>query len=339
LVIVLLYAFLITYFDFQKLEASVKTCKNNDRNDKPIIFIGGSPRSGTTLMRVMLDTHRDISCGDETKILPVFLMLAKKAETHTSLQKEILQKNGMTNDIINTASKAFIYNILEGHSNFTPILCAKDPTILSSTTYLSDILPTSKFIFMIRDARPVVLSIVKRAVSLAGFSSDLENNLRIWNELVEDMYRQCEYVGKERCLPVYYEQLVLHPEKETRNIYKFLNLEWTDAVLHHEDYFHKKIHLSDLAKSADQVIKPVNIESLYDWIDNIPQNILDNIDSIAPMLKVLGYDTKSKRPDYGKPDQKILDNTLLIKANPEKWNELKKNHSFYFRNKKLNKIN
>ena len=56
------------------------------------------------------------------------------------------------------------------------------------------------------------------------------------------------------------------------------------------------------------------------------------------MLKTLGYDTKSKKPDYGKPDQKILDNTLLIRSNQEKWNELKKNHSFYFRNKKIRKI-
>jgi hypothetical protein len=44
------------------------------------------------------------------------------------------------------------------------------------------------------------------------------------------------------------------------------------------------------------------------------------------MLKTLGYDTKSEKPDYGKPDQKILDNTFNIKANPEKWNELKKNY-------------
>jgi hypothetical protein len=31
----------------------------------PIIFIGGSQRSGTTLMRALLDVHDSVSCGAE----------------------------------------------------------------------------------------------------------------------------------------------------------------------------------------------------------------------------------------------------------------------------------
>jgi hypothetical protein len=35
----------------------------------PLIFIGGSPRSGTTLMRALLDVHDSISCGTEVRSL------------------------------------------------------------------------------------------------------------------------------------------------------------------------------------------------------------------------------------------------------------------------------
>ena len=34
----------------------------------PLIFVGGMPRSGTTLMRAMLDAHPDVRCGEETRV-------------------------------------------------------------------------------------------------------------------------------------------------------------------------------------------------------------------------------------------------------------------------------
>ncbi len=39
-----------------------------------LVFVGGVPRSGTTLMRAMLDVHPDIRCGEETRVIPQMLM-------------------------------------------------------------------------------------------------------------------------------------------------------------------------------------------------------------------------------------------------------------------------
>ena len=40
-------------------------------------------------------------------------------------------------------------------------------------------------------------------------------------------------------MPVYYEQLVLHPEKMARQILLFLKIPWNEAVLHHDDVINK----------------------------------------------------------------------------------------------------
>ena len=90
---------------------------------------------------------------------------------------------------------------------------------------------------MIRDGRSTVHSIISRKVTITGFNLDSFKDCMIrWNNIIEHMYAQCIDVGPETCMPVYYEQLVLHPEENMRSILKFLNIPFDDAVLHHEQY-------------------------------------------------------------------------------------------------------
>ncbi|NXO25901.1 TPST1 sulfotransferase, partial [Cisticola juncidis] len=282
--------------------------------DMPLIFIGGVPRSGTTLMRAMLDAHPDVRCGEETRVIPRILAV-KQMWARSSKEKIRLDEAGVTDDVLDSAMQAFLLEIIVKHGEPARYLCNKDPFALKSLTYLARIFPNAKFLLMVRDGRASVHSMISRKVTIAGFDlNSYRDCLTKWNRAIETMYNQCMEVGFQRCMLVHYEQLVLHPERWMRTLLKFLHIPWNQAVLHHEEMIGKAggVSLSKVERSTDQVIKPVNVEALSKWVGKIPADVLQDMPVIAPMLAKLGYDPYANPPNYGKPDQKVLENTRRV---------------------------
>lgn len=65
-------------------------------------------------------------------------------------------------------------------------------------------------------------------------------------------------------------------------------------------------------RSSDQVIKPVNLEALTKWVGHIPEDVLQDMSNLAPMLSVLGYDPFANPPNYGSPDPIVKENTYKV---------------------------
>ena len=218
------------HFNLDGVASSYKTGSFN-RSD-PIIFVGGVPRSGTTLMRCMLDAHPLIRCGEETRLIPRILFFANSAGSQ-QMHASNLDQVGLSQDTIDSAVSSFMLEMIVRHGKPAQNLCNKDPFVLKFSEYVTRLFPNSKFILMIRDARATVHSIISRKVGITGFrQGDYTSSFAQWNKLIEQMYSQCMIVGPARCHPVYYEQLVLRPEKEMRKLFKFLNIPWSDAVKH-----------------------------------------------------------------------------------------------------------
>nr|XP_012619246.1 protein-tyrosine sulfotransferase 2 isoform X1 [Microcebus murinus] len=280
----------------------------------PLIFVGGVPRSGTTLMRAMLDAHPEVRCGEETRIIPRVLAM-RQAWARSGREKQRLDEAGVTEEVLDAAMQAFILEVIAKHGEPARVLCNKDPFTLKSSVYLSGLFPNSKFLLMVRDGRASVHSMITRKVTIAGFDlSSYRDCLTKWNKAIEVMYAQCMEVGKDKCLPVYYEQLVLHPHRSLQLILDFLGIAWSDAVLHHEDLIGKPggVSLSKIERSTDQVIKPVNLEALTRWTGHIPADVVRDMAQIAPMLARLGYDPYANPPNYGNPDPIVINNTHRV---------------------------
>lgn len=82
----------------------------NFPEDTPLIFIGGFPQSGTTLMRVMLDAHRHVRCGEETRVMPRLLTM-RATWSHSVKERLRLDEAGVTDQVLDSAVRAFLLEV------------------------------------------------------------------------------------------------------------------------------------------------------------------------------------------------------------------------------------
>jgi protein-tyrosine sulfotransferase len=95
--------------------------------------------------------------------------------------------------------------------------------------------------FCFSDGRASVHSMITRKVTVTGFDlTSYRSSLKKWNLLIKKMFVQCKALGDENCLFVHYERLVIYPKETMEMILKFLDIPWSDNVLHHEDFINKE---------------------------------------------------------------------------------------------------
>lgn len=87
-----------------------------------------------------------------------------------SISRDI--KTVALHQVIDSAIAAFCLEIIARHAEPAPRLCNKDPLTLKMGSYILELFPNAKFIFMVRDGRATVHSIISRKVrkNLPAFS-------------------------------------------------------------------------------------------------------------------------------------------------------------------------
>ena len=294
----------------------VFTAKRTD----PIVFVGGVPRSGTTLMRVLLDAHPDVRCGEETRAVPEFANRVadelEKLNGHSRWkERSRLDAAGVTYDVQLEAAAMYLLRIIEGHGEPAKYLCNKDPMTMARGSFLVELFPRARFIFMVRDGRSVAHSLVEREVSIGGMPKFLEARQRgtldatenkyvsmieFWASTARRMDSQCSQIYADgNCMPVVYERLATDIEEYLPKVLEFAGVPWDDAVLHHEDQFvdgsiaSGTISLSGLEPSSQQVVKPVNADATRKWVNDFSREVvlLCNNPAAASgkMLRHFGY--------------------------------------------------
>ena len=132
---------------------------DNLQADKRLIFVGGPPRSGTTLLQNMLDSHPDILGGPEFLHIPDIIKLRNLLQSSISREWiNLICSHDEIEKYIHSLISNTLLSFADKHGG--KMYSEKTPENVLAFPELVDILPSAHFIFVVRDPRAIVASLL-----------------------------------------------------------------------------------------------------------------------------------------------------------------------------------
>lgn len=242
-------------------------------NDKPV-FIIGMPRSGSTLVDQILSAHEEIdSVGESNQLNNIYRQITG---THSLLAyREIFQPDSKS--ITAEFSDNYIREIehLTGNKDATKII---DKTLINflHLALIQVLFPKAKIIHCTRNPLDNCLSSYFQDFIGAyyEYSFDLIDLGRYYNAYIALM----RYWEENLTIPIYnikYEDLVNDPEKHSKDLLRFLDVEWDEKCL---KYYESRRAV--VTSSSEQVRKPIYSKSVYRYksYEKHLQPLMDTLD-------------------------------------------------------------
>jgi protein-tyrosine sulfotransferase len=259
--------------------------------DTPI-FIGGAGRSGTTLLRVMLDSHPRIACGPELKILPRIASWWHECQTKYG---GFLHPYQVGKDDVDALFADLIRGILDRYRSAQgkPRVAEKSPNNVTVFFALHHIFPASPLVHVIRDGRDVSASLLTMDWKTPDgqplpYTQDPVAAAQYWLNCIRSgrSFRDSLPASQQTYLEIRYEDLVNRPEPTLRTLLAFLGEDWHDSVL---DYHTQPRNLAG-ESSAAQVSRPLYGSAVQRWQQDLSPGQKQAIKPlIADTLIALGY--------------------------------------------------
>ena len=97
------------------------------------------------------------------------------------------------------------------------------------------------------------------------------------------------------------------------------SIKFYDFNCHNTIFDNPWFKVSIMERSSDQIVQPINTAALTEWVGTFPETVVMRMSRIATMLEVLGYDPMKNPPNYGLPDNQVINNTKNLKKNKDYW--------------------
>jgi hypothetical protein len=232
----------------------------------PMPVLVGSPRSGTTLLRFMLDSHSDLAIPPETG----FLLLGKHLTgAGPNLREQFFQAittyppeapgwsdfHIPAEEFRARLQELRPFSVADGFRLFyrmyadrfgKPRWGDKTPTYGHHLEYLQELLPEARFVHLVRDGRDAAVSL-RRCWFSPGH--DIGAQAGYWRDNV--LAARQQGAACRHYLEVRYEVLLRNTESELRRICSFLELDYQAAMLSYHERTPQRLQEHLARRSTD----------------------------------------------------------------------------------------
>lgn len=218
------------------------------------IFIGGLPRSGTTMVQNILDSHPLIYGGSEFDRIPNIIDLRTKllATLESGRIAEYTNKNSIDNAIRNLIDE--LYSDIQSEKNFS-IISEKTPWNILFFEELLQLFPKAKFVMVLRNPLHVLNS-MKQVANNAHANGikppDFTTDYLIAVAYMEQVYDLMTTLLKKYPQSFYlikYEDILVDLKRESLNLCQFLDVPWVESLMD----FNSISHPGEKTMTKDEV--------------------------------------------------------------------------------------
>jgi len=275
----------------------------------PPIFVVGCPRSGTTLLRMMLDAHPDVAVPPESHFIPQVWRARRRYQRGGIVNVERLMNDirstarvrawsvpdervraridGLDRPTISEVVTAvyMAYADQEGKTRWGD----KTPGYSLDIPLLARLFPEARFVHLVRDGRDVAMSFIE-VIGPKNFIEAAE----VWTHRVRIARRDGSRLGPRRFIEVRYEDLIAEPDATLGQLCSLAGVEFSPEMLRYSERVDGSVPEGE-RRIHRHLSKPVT-KGLRDWRRDMPADDVEAFEAVARgELLHYGYDLRSPK--------------------------------------------
>jgi hypothetical protein len=257
--------------------------------DRPPIFLIGCQRSGTSLLRRIVDSHSRIACPPESKFVLPLVQVFRDTQAMRGLHSLGYDRPEFTRSLARFIGAFFEeYARAQGKSRWAD----KTPNYVNCLPELWDLFgPEARFVLILRHGMDTAYSLAdpgRRYRALTPFLEGAGGDVplaagRFWRDQSEKI-EAFRVAHPEACIPIRYEDLTRDPEGVLRPMFEFLGEAWEPTVLEFNRHPHHA-GIEDPETRRRHKIMP-NSGKHVEWPEDVQRRVRE---ACEPMLGSLGY--------------------------------------------------